>query len=778
MLKGKDDDRNPRTRERAAPGTALALCLVARRPLRALPTAAALALGLCLPSAAFGQAADPADSADPADKAPGTITIVGKRPVANAARPRPSTTVLDAAELRERGAGSFEDLLATVPGVQPNPGEPGQSLPTLRGIGTATSSELLGTQQATTGLYVDEVPLTSPFGFLGTPDLTGFGLERLEVMRGPQGALYGAASLGGAIHYVLGRPQRGRQRSGVQFGATLPSTGGLGASAQAWVDVPLDDTAAALRIEGFQRRVPGDVDNLGTGRRNANALRRQGLRAAARWWVDGGTVVDASVLHQRQRLDDTQAVSPDPNRLSIDTPTASSRNDRFSLARLQVETPLAERQVLTSITAWVDQQAEPRTDLTRSSGALGNAYGPLLGLGALPLLPQVQSITRRPTRGRALSQELRLAADDPQGLRYVAGLFLQTTRFDTDSVSIAPGGQALWGPAGFLLPDDRLGSLTVHARTQEQALFGELQLPGPGRSTLSLGGRAFRTALAYDATLRYLGQDTTGAPRTQERGFTPRLGLELPLTPEPGGATLQASVTGGYRFGGANFNPPVLTPYRSDRLVNHELGLRSNAGDAWRWSLTAFWIDWRDAQVSSLLAGAVPLIGVANVGRARSRGVEAQWQWRPAQALPGFELSGALAGTDARTRVPLITDAGVPVAAGARLPGTPRWQTQLRLSQAFVAVDGWQGRATLSHSWVGARVFDIEGSAGAPGYQRLDARWAFSRGPWETALQIDNLGDQRGVTGAVVVNRPGVAAFTDWILIPPRRLGLTTAYAF
>lgn len=726
-----------------------------------------LVMVLCLPAVATGQTTD---------ATLGRVIIVGKREVASTSQP--ATTVLDATELRERRASSLEELLAGVPGVQPNPGEPGNSLPTLRGIGTTTSSELLGTQQATTGLYVDEVPLTSPFGFLGTPDLTGFSLDRVEVMRGPQGVLYGSASLGGAIQYMLGRPRRGQRRASVVAGAGLPSTGGLASSAHAWLDMPLADPAASLRLEAFQRRVPGYVDNLGTGRADANALRRQGVRAAARWWVDGSTVVDASLLHQRQQFDDTQAVSPDRSRLAISTPTASQRSDRFSLARLQIDTRLEPRHLLTSITAWLEQQAEPQTDLTRSSGALGNAYGPLLGLGPLPLLPQVRSVTRQPTHGRALSQELRVASDDLDWPRYVAGLFLRATRFDIDSASIAVGGQALWGPGGFLLPDDQLGSLVVHASTRESALFGELQLPGPGDSSISLGGRAFRTDLAYDATLRFLGQTTTGAPRTQERGFTPRLGLELPLGPRPGTATLYATVATGYRFGGANFNPPALTPYRSDRLVNHELGLRLSPDKALLLDLTAFWIDWRDAQVSSLLAGAVPVIGVANVGQARSRGIEAAWQWQPSRGTHDFDISGALAGTDARTRVAFTTDAGTPVAAGARLPGTPRWQTQLRLGHSFDAADGWQGRATLSHAWVGARVFDIEGSTAAPGYARLDTRLAFSRGPWEVAVQIDNLRDVRGVAGAAVVNRPGVAAFTDWILVSPRCLRLTTRHTF
>ncbi len=724
------------------------------RRSRAALTALLLGAELVHPSQAMAQLSD--DALAP-------LTSVGKRPAALA--DRPANIVLNAAQLQERGATSLEDLLAGVPGVQVNPGEPGQALPTLRGIGTSASSAMLGTQQATTGIYVDDVPLTSPFGFVGTPDLSDFSLSRLEVMRGPQGVLYGSASLGGAIQYVMRKPAQAQQRASLHAAVNLPSTGGVGTLTRAEVDLPFANDAAALRLEAFRRMVPGYIHNLGTGQNRANTVRREGVRAAARWWMQGGTVVDTALLQQNQQRDDTAAASPDVHTLEINTPSASRFTDRFSLARVQVDTPLAPSHTLSAITALVHQQVDGQDDLSRSSGALGVAYGPALGLGPLPVLPLVQSIKRSPTRNRLLSQELRVAARDASGQGYVAGLFVQTAAFDNDSASIAPGGQALWGDAGFLLPNGELGALKLHARTQESALFGEVHLHGPGHLGISLGGRAYRTSLAYDAALRFLGQTTAGSAKRSESGFIPRLGLRLPMGPH----ALFATVAGGFRFGGVNFNPPTLTPYRSDRLLNHEVGLRLQPNDRLQVDLTVFLIDWRNAQVSTLLGGPLPTIGVANVGQARSTGVEAAWQWR---GPTGFDMCGALSGTDAHTVADFTTAQGHTLPAGARLPGTARWQTQFSLGYSFDAAQGWLGRAVLSHAWVGSRVFDIEGSAKAPAYARLNVSLSMTRGPWDLSGHIHNLTNVKGVAGAAFINRPDVANFTDWYVVPPRSVGL------
>ena len=117
-----------------------------------------------------------------------------------------SISAIQGGALEAAGALDQEDILKMVPGVQVNKGNPNQSLPTIRGVGTVTNSGALSLQQGTTGIYIQDIPFTDPSAFIATADLSPFDLERVEVLRGPQGALYGSASLGGAIRYLVNKP--------------------------------------------------------------------------------------------------------------------------------------------------------------------------------------------------------------------------------------------------------------------------------------------------------------------------------------------------------------------------------------------------------------------------------------------------------------------------------------------------------------------------------------------------------------------------------------------
>lgn len=700
---------------------------------------------------------------------PDTVLVLGKRgSLAGAggqAAPG-SSAVLDRADALARGQPDLATWLGSLPGVQANRGEPGQSVPTLRGIGTATAGNLLGTQQATTGLYLEDLPLTSPFGFVGTPDLTGFALDRVEVLRGPQGVLYGSASLGGAINLVLEQPLPGATHTAAQATARAPRAGRPMVGMAMQHDRPLGTDGGMLRLEGFAERGGGSIHNLGTGQPDADQRQRHGLRLG--WTTNLGPAGTARLLllHQHSQADDTAATSPDATQHRISTPSASSRRDQFSAARLEWSGLPASGLALTAVAGWTDQQSTSATDLTRSSGLLGTVLGPSLGLGPLPALPVVQSRTVQPTRNRAASLEVRLAGGQPGGGRWLAGLLLQHNRFALHSQSLAPGGAAAWGAAGALLQGDDFGSLQIQARSSEQAVFGETTVPLGAHLRLGLGARAHRTTLAYSSTLRFLGNTSQSTPATADQGITPRISLQADIGPH----SIHALVSRGWRVGGVNFDPPLFTRYRPDQLHNQEIGLRLRPAPGTSVDLALFQMDWRDAQVSTLLTEPLPLIGVANVGQARSRGLEAAARWplgRHTQA--GLRL----AWTDATTRAPFITAAGRPVASGARLPGTARWQAALDLRHDLPLPGGWAGQARLDWQAHSRRVFDISGLGAAPGRAEAGAGLSARRGPWQWLLRLDNAGDVRDVAGAEVVDRPGLAPFIDRYLAEPRRWTLT-----
>lgn len=192
-------------------------------------------LSLCISSSAMAQ--DPSTAVSTQDTAGADIPAELDKVVITAGKRRErqrdvagTVSALQGGQLEQRGAQDQEDVFKLAPGVQLNKGDPDRALPTMRGVGTVTSTSALATQQGTTGLYIEDVPFTDPWAFVGSADLAPFDLERVEVLRGPQGALYGSASLGGAVAYVLNKPNPKATEFSVLGTVNSTSSGGPGYS--------------------------------------------------------------------------------------------------------------------------------------------------------------------------------------------------------------------------------------------------------------------------------------------------------------------------------------------------------------------------------------------------------------------------------------------------------------------------------------------------------------------------------------------------------------------
>lgn len=720
---------------------------------------------------AAGTSADKADKADKTDKAVSldTVVVTASKRKQTQREVAGTVSVVDGMALENRGAKDQEDLFKLTPGVQVNKGDPNQAVPTIRGIGTASSGTLLGIQQATTGFYIEEVPFTDPFGFVSGADLAPFDLKQVEVLRGPQGALFGSASLGGAVSYSVNKPNlKNFEAAGLVAGETVKN-GGWGHTVRAMLNAPLQTDVAGLRIVAFDRRDPGYITNLGTGRTEANELHQTGGRIIGSLRPTKDSLVTAMVLTQRTSNDDTFAVSPDPERLSIDAHGASPRSSKFTLGNLRAEWTLPSGLELTSNTGFLDKQGEATFDATRAYGKVGSLYGPGLHVGILPDLPSIVSLRPETRRSLAVSQELRIGTTGSTGFQWLAGVFYQHTRFDDHAINVAPGGESLWGPVGsLLLPGDLFSTTDVGARTTERAVFADTEIPLGEAWSVSLGGRYYRTSLAYDAAATILGDTVQVSSGRSESGFTPKAALKYRF----GQNVAYVLASKGYRFGGVNANPPDLSPYKSDSLWNYETGVRLLPAKGLRLDLSAFLLDWKNAQVSTVLPGKTPIVGVLNIGTARSTGVEASLQW---QATRDLDLGVTLAGTRARTTEPYFGAAGT-IPSGSRLPGTAKFQSTVQAGYAFTGPADTTGRASVAQSYTGARVFDIEGTASAPGFSQTDLRLSLAWGAWEAALSVNNVFDKRGINGAATTTLPGVSSYTDYYLIRPRTVGLSLRY--
>lgn len=193
-----------------------------------------------------------------------------------------------------------------------NKGDPGRNVPAIRGIGTNANTLTLGFQQSTTGIYIEDVPMTDPFAFMNAADVAPFDLERVEVLRGPQGALYGSSSLGGAVRYLLAKPELQAQAFSVLASGSRVVGGGTDHAIYLMGNQPLAKGVAGVRVMAFDRVDAGWIKNLGTQAERANRSHTSGARLSGLAKPNKSLTISANVMHQRNQLDDTMAVAPDP----------------------------------------------------------------------------------------------------------------------------------------------------------------------------------------------------------------------------------------------------------------------------------------------------------------------------------------------------------------------------------------------------------------------------------------------------------------------------------
>lgn len=664
-----------------------------------------------------------------------------------------TVSVLDGSDLERRGARDQEDSLKLAPGVQFNKGDVASNTITIRGIGTSTANEGSGAQQGPTGSYLEDVPMASPLGKGTVQDVLTWDLDRVEVLRGPQGVLFGSGSLGGAVRYLYNKPRFGQVEGSVKGEFAKASGGGSEFSVYGMVNAPLADTAA-LRVVAFDRRDPGYVDNLGTGTKDANDLHQRGGRVLVtlRPVKDLTATVVAST--QKTAQGDTFSVSPDPTRLEHNAPNNSTRSSTTDFYSLTVDWNLG-RHTLTSITGHWRNKGENLIDDTELFASQGI------------VVPQVY----RPqsNSSKATSQELRIASNPGGALSYVAGVFYQEVKASGRGQQIDPS--AAFGIA-------TLVDLASQGSGTEKAIFADTEYSFGQGWSVGAGGRYYRTKVESSSTGTQFGAPSNVGPiNTSDSGFTPKLTLKYRFDTNNQWYAVAAK---GYRYGGINGSAP-FKPYKSDSLWSYETGVRLSPAAGLQVDLAAFVLDWKDAQFTYFIPptppSRLPESGIDNVGKARSTGVEAALRYRVNAA---FDLAASLAYIDAMTKVDVAIPAGrgaITAPAGSRLPGTPELQAALQANLKFAGPFGSQGRANVTYTHVGDRVMFLGGNKPADAYDTIDLGVTFARDNWTLAAGLANATNEKGVlsiTGAPA----GVGAFAQYFLQRPRTMTVSLRYDY
>jgi outer membrane receptor protein involved in Fe transport len=782
------------------------------RGRNSLTVAGAVALALAAATA----------GAQEAQKLDEVIVTAQKRNQALADIPM-SVSVLAGDALERQQADNLQDLASMLPGLSLVSSARGITRVTMRGINT-------GGVASTVGVYINEVPFGSSSGLANAAILSGdfdtFDMARIEVLRGPQGTLYGASALGGVIKYVANPPSTAGFESGFRGTVEDTADADLGYALTGMVNIPMSETFA-LRATGFFRTDGGYTASIGNnpipalqdpsvnifeGTLTADEINGSdvtGGRLSALFKPSDTFSLDLTVHYQDISNDNASTFEVDPTTLQplYGGRVASRYHNEPSDIEYQIYSATLDWDLggatLQSVTSYSEFVDEFQLD-----AAVVDVLG--TGLGTAQLLTFAYSspgtadtllsgVLDQTTGTDKFTQEFRLVSPESDRFEWLLGAYYT----DEDSIidqELIPVDAGTGNPvAGIPLPAD----LSIVSTYEELALFGNATWHITDRFDLSFGARwsdndqdasQFVTIILPEFLFppppppggvieqNFEGLKSSESPVTWS--FSPR--YEFTDT-----TSAYLRVATGFRPGGPNVVPPVpgapLT-YDSDELTNYEVGLRTgNASGSFSLDVAAFFLDWKDIQLLQVVNG----FGVnANGGTAESKGIEFT---ATANVTDGFSLTLSAAYTDADLTEDTDPDGPGPVPDlvggfdGDSLPFVPEWTVALggdyewNVSGDSTAYIGGQ------IAYVGDRLADFgnridpldpaSARREADAYTTVDLRTGVLWDNWTLELYGKNVTDEQGITD---INAPGIYpnGAAAVALIRPRTFGLAVGYRF
>jgi outer membrane receptor protein involved in Fe transport len=677
-------------------------------------------------------------------------------------------TALTSGTLDEINARNLNDFAGFVPGLSFTSTGPSTNLLVIRGI--TTGSQL----SSATGLYVDDIPIgasTSNGVGYQSLNITTFDLNRVEVLNGPQGTLYGATSLGGTIKYITNAAAL--NNFDFEVGAQVSSThhGHIDHAYTGMLNLPVSDIAA-IRVDGYQVYDSGYAKDPVYHRDNQGWARSEGGRVAALMQPNDELEIQvrASTQHipsESENIGFRDPVTRKPIYGVYDQAFPTFQPSDYSLtlysATISYDMPWTK---ISSITGY---QVNNGTSFTDWSAVYDAALG-AFGGGAEPWSVYVNTTTKK------FSQEIRLASHENAHLRWILGAFLgnETTHEVVDVFDTAHSGGLFLGISPFT------GFLPSTYR--EYAAYANATILFTKQFELGLGVRYSRQKQAYDETLSGLlatGSSTVLTPPVATSDQSVMTYLVNPKFHITDDVMLYARAASGFRPGGPNFvyaglGNPTFAP---DTLWSYELGEKSTLLDK-RATLDFDIYDvlWKDIQITVNNGG---VNQQANAGNARVTGAELAFNYR---VLPALTLGGSGAYTNARltSLAPVIGLNSI----GVRLPVSPRFNFALIATYDVNLMGGYTGSFNVTDRWIGERNAGF-GTKISPQYElasyNITDMNLSIRAPrhLEYGLFVRNVFDRAGeVSASVLANEYNPAAAVPVVLTQPRTIGVSVNYKY
>ncbi len=604
-----------------------------------------IATGTALTTLLAGQAAmAQADQAATDNQASGEIIVTATRKSESINKVPISVSALSREALDSRGIRNFTDVIRQTPGVSFEKSNTTTNI-AIRGVNSSVGA-------ATTGIYIDDVPIQiRQLGYGGGNAYpVVFDLDRVEVLRGPQGTLFGAGSEGGTVRFITQQPSLDAMKVYGRAEASATEHGAANGEGGVSISAPIIKGKLGIAASGYYRRDGGYVDRISSFtnkvvQKNANSTDSYVGRIALTWQPVDNVKITPAVYHQNIKAADSgeswEKYSDYDKHVFVNAnQLAETSKDRFTLASLNVSVGLGAVDVI-AVGSYFDRKQAFVQDYTNFDQTL------FTGVNALPFFPEQKGPSDFLVAQKNWTGELRLQSNSTSSpLTWVlGGFYSHAEQTSLQKVTDPYFPVYLFGaPApveGFSIYDQNAVS------TDEQAaVFGQLSYKITDKLSVLAGLRYSHTVF----TIRSVAQGFVVGPLVDDRGrqsenpITPKFGINFQATPD---TLVYASASRGFRVGG--YNPQVgtfcgaelasigypngrPTNFKSDSVWSYELGVKSKFGGLGSVQASVYQIDWKNIQQAVAL-NSCGFQFTNNLGKARSRGFDLQVEVRPTNRL-------------------------------------------------------------------------------------------------------------------------------------------------
>lgn len=700
--------------------------------------AACLLGGVAVSALAVGHAEAQQQEASPQDQMVtlDEIIVTALRREQSVQEAPAAISVLTQEHLREIAAQDIRDYVTTVPGMTYAEDNVGRMRVTIRGVADGISGDL-------TGIYIDETPVT---GTGLDPDI--YDVAMVEVLKGPQGTLYGAGSMGGTARIITNKPLLDAFEGSVAGQVTTKSDGDMGGRLDGVVNLPIASDRLALRVSAGYRDEGGWVDNVVTGEKDTNTLEKKNVRAQLLYAPGQDTSIILGAMYQTEDLGAPSRESTELDRYQAQERFRQTSESEASLLSLTVSQDF-DGASLVSATNYLRRDSNSAFAINFSPALVGILTGVMPG-------PDDSFGLDAPIDTTRFTQEVRLASTGVNRLDWLVGAFyedISTSVGERFNLTQAPSLDGVVTGEGFY--DARTDS-----STRQIAAFGELTFNFTEKLSATAGLRFFD--VRNDNTLLASGLlndgDSSEITAAKSRASTTKFAVRYQVSRNH---LLYAQAAEGYRNGGANSTLPAscdaalaLAGYSSapmqygpDSLWSYEIGSKNMFfGGRAQLNAALFYIDWSNMQ-STIGLAECGMTFTANSGSAVSKGLEVDGSfWLTNAWSMGFSVSkldAELAGVGV----------GAPGQVGDSLPFAPEWSWNANTRYEWGMGDGLMAFVRADVNYVGSRYTDFQSVARAElldDYMTLGARIGLQGDRWELSVFGTNLSDEH-----IVLNMPG-----------------------